>query len=133
MWGLLDGRMGLELIAAACATIGIIIDNTIYFIYTFKKLENVYSDTRELVRKVFDETLMPMMTTNVILMVGFSILMLGDFVANARMGFMTMMTILAAIIADLLLLPALMLLLRSPSVSVGHTAKLAKPDLKLEG
>ena len=58
----------------------------------------------------------PITVTSVVLASGFSILLLGNFTPNIYFGLVSTVIILAAVIADLVVLPAALLVVR-PRIS----------------
>ncbi len=108
------GWMGIPLdmmtITIAAISIGIAVDNTIHYIHRYK-LE--YNETKDLELSMFNShgsIGRAMFYTSTIIMIGFSILVFSNFIPTIYFGLLTMVAMFMAIVADLLLLPALLLI-----------------------
>jgi predicted RND superfamily exporter protein len=110
VWGLLSGKIGIGLAPVMGMTLGIVVDDTIHFLtkYLRAKRSGVPS-VEESIRVTFDNVGSAMLITTLTLVAGFSILALSTFRLNADMAALTAITIAVALIADFVLLPALLL------------------------
>lgn len=109
-WGLVDGRVNLGLSVVAGMTLGIVVDDTVHFLskYLRGRREKGLSP-EESVRYTFAAVGPALVGTSLVLVAGFLVLSMSGFVVNADMGRMTAITIAFALLADLLLLPALVI------------------------
>jgi predicted RND superfamily exporter protein len=105
--GWLDIPLDMMTITIAAISIGIAVDNTIHYIHRFKleRADNSYIDAVTNAHKNIGTA---MFYTSLIIMIGFSILMLSNFIPTIYFGVLTMIAMFMAIVADLLLLPALL-------------------------
>jgi predicted RND superfamily exporter protein len=105
--GWLDIPLDMMTITIAAISIGIAVDNTIHYIHRFKleRADNNYIDSVVNAHKNIGTA---MFYTSLIIMIGFSILMLSNFIPTIYFGVLTMIAMFMAIVADLLLLPALL-------------------------
>jgi predicted RND superfamily exporter protein len=91
--------------------IGLVVDDTIHFMHNFRRYYHRYGD----VEKAIEETLMStgraIMVTTVVLCIGFFIFMAADMSNVFNFGLLTGSTIILALLADLLLAPALMVMI----------------------
>jgi predicted RND superfamily exporter protein len=71
--------------------------------------QNLGQTAEEAVRYAFNTVAKPLLITTIVLVAGFSVLMLSNFNVNAKMGIMISATISIALIFDFLLLPALLM------------------------
>ena len=97
-------------ITIAAISIGIAVDNTIHYIHRYK-LE--YNESKDLEKSMFNShgsIGIAMFYTSTIIMIGFSILIFSNFIPTIYFGVLTMIAMFMAIMADLLLLPALLLI-----------------------
>jgi len=110
LWGILVGEVGLGLSVVAGLTIGIVVDDTIHFLsqYLYARREKGLT-SENAVRYAFRNVGMALWITSIVLMVGFLILSLSHFYINSTMGIMVAVTIVFALIADFLFLPALLI------------------------
>ncbi len=110
VWGLAVGQVGLALSVVVAMTIGIVVDDTVHFLSKYRRArrELGYS-SQEAVRYAFQAAGRALVTTTAVLVAGFLILLLSPFIPTAQVGLLTAMIIGFALVADLLLLPALLL------------------------
>ena len=110
LWGLFVGEVGLSLSVVAGMTLGIVVDDTVHFLskYLRARRENKLS-APDAVRYAFTTVGMAMLTTSVVLVVGFSVLSQSSFKLNSGMGTLTAIVITFALLADYLLLPPLLM------------------------
>ena len=94
-------------ITIAAISIGIAVDNTIHYIHRFK-LEIAKNNYKDSVINSHKNIGTAMFYTSCIIMVGFSILILSNFIPTIFFGVLTMIAMFMAIVADLLLLPVLL-------------------------
>ncbi|MEX1065029.1 MAG: MMPL family transporter [Aquisalimonadaceae bacterium] len=112
LWGLFVGEVGLAVSIVSAMTLGIIVDDTIHF--TSKYLHGVrYLDLspEAAVRYAYANVAGALTFTTIILGGGFFVLSLSSFAMNADMGLLTAITLVVALILDLLFLPALLVCL----------------------
>ena len=109
-------------------TLGIVVDDTVHFLskYLRARRDNGLS-AEEAVRYAFSSVGMALVVTSVILAVGFLVLAQSSFQINSGMGKLTAITILCALLADLLTLPALLVWLEAKT----HTPSLAKRSIPM--
>jgi predicted RND superfamily exporter protein len=110
------GLVGLPLdmmtITIAAITVGIAVDDTIHYIHRFKEEFPKDGDYMATVVRCHASIGKAMYYTSVIIVVGFSILALSNFVPTIYFGILTGLAMIAAIFAALTLLPSLLLLLK---------------------
>ena len=110
IWGLTVGQVGLSLSVVVAMTIGIVVDDTVHFLSKYRRARRDYNRSpEEAVRYAFDTAGRALTTTTVVLVAGFLIFAFSPFVPTAQVGVLTAMIIGFALIADLTLLPALLM------------------------
>lgn len=111
IWALLWGTVDFAVSVVAGVSIGIIVDDTIHFLskYVRARREKGLS-AEDSVRYAFHTVGNALWANSVILVLGFSALALSAFWPNATLGLLTAIAIVAALAADFLLLPPLLLL-----------------------
>ena len=115
VWGLTVGEVGLSLSVIASMTLGIVVDDTIHLLHRYKRArEDGLSEQNSIITSV-RETGVAITGTTIVLCTGFFVLASSSFKLNADMGLMTAVTILIALVLDLLLVPALLKLTASKS------------------
>ncbi|KUI97666.1 efflux RND transporter permease subunit [Vibrio sp. MEBiC08052] len=110
LWGLSIGEVGLSLSVIASMTLGIVVDDTIHLLYRYHThtLQTKGKSEEESIIAAVKETGVAVIGTSIVLSAGFFVLACSSFKMNADMGLMTAVTILIALILDLLLVPALL-------------------------
>jgi uncharacterized protein len=110
IWGWLVGEIGLAVSVVAPVALGIIVDDTVHFLSKFRRARiELGKSTEDAVRYSFHTVGTALFLTSVILVCGFLVLTFSGFRMNAQLGFMTTVSILCALIADFLFLPALLM------------------------
>jgi predicted RND superfamily exporter protein len=66
-------------------------------------------DPQEAVRRAFNDVAAPLVTTTVVLVAVFGLLSTSTYLVNSHLGLLTSLTIVFALVTDLLLLPSLLL------------------------
>jgi hypothetical protein len=116
---LLAGIMGwtgisLKISTAILFTIafGIAVDDTIHFLTRLRFEQKAGYSTQDALRQAFLHTGKPILITTGILCAGFSILGVSSFMATKMIGLLTSVVLIFAVLADLVLLPALFKVLK---------------------
>lgn len=99
-------------ITIAAISIGIAVDDTIHYLHRFKKELAVDGDYPAAMHRSHASIGYAMSYTSAAIMVGFLILVLSVFIPTITFGLLTVLAMFMAIIADLLLLPKLILLFK---------------------
>ena len=122
VWGLTVGQVGLSLSVVVAMTIGIVVDDTVHFLTKYRRARREYGrDPEQAVHYAFENAGRALFTTTVVLVAGFLIFAFSPFIPTAQVGVLTAMIIGFALIADLSLLPALLLAIDKPSArQSGH-------------
>ena len=107
--GWMDIPLDMMTITIASISIGIAVDDTIHYIYRYMEEYKKTNDTKTAIYNSHANIGTAMFYTSVIIIVGFSILTLSSFVPTIYFGLLTMLAMFMAILADLLLLPILLL------------------------
>jgi len=110
LWGVLVGQVGMASSVITSLTFGIVVDDTIHFLskYLLARREQGLT-AREAVLYAYRTVGAAMVITTVILVAGFSVLTLSSFELNHSMGLLSSITLSFALLADLILLPLLLL------------------------
>ncbi len=110
LWGMTVQQVGLAVSVVAAMSLGIVVDDTIHFLSKYLRARREHGMSAEdAIRYSFNHVGRALIITSVILIAGFSILSLSGFKINANMGILTAAAIAFALIADFMLLPALLL------------------------
>jgi len=123
LWTLLVGEAGFSIAFVASVTLGIIVDDTVHFLSKFNYARNMGHEPGLAVRYALENVGEALISTSIILVVGFSVLMLSGFKLNFVLGALSALTISIALMADFTLLPALLLVTDKLTVNKGVRMK----------
>ncbi len=112
IWGYTVGEIGLASSVVAAMTFGIVVDDTIHFLLRFKKEIQRGATERDAVRIAYISVGRAMIITSLALTGGFLLLMVSGFEINASLGLFTSIIVMAALVMDLTLVPAMLLAMR---------------------
>ena len=119
LWGFLVGEinLGLSIVTGMC--LGIIVDDTVHFLSKYLRARREQQlDAENAVRYAFSTVGAALVVTSIVLVSGFLILAQSTFGFNAGMAQLTSLVIVLALVADLLLLPPLLLFLDRKTVTL---------------
>ncbi|MGD9349033.1 MAG: efflux RND transporter permease subunit, partial [Desulfobacterales bacterium] len=106
------GWMGIPLSTStsliASIAIGLAVDDTIHYLHRYNREFKKDLDKDRAMRAAIKNVGKPIIFTTLTISIGFCVLMLSHFNPTAIFGFLMVITMLAALIGDLILLPALM-------------------------
>ncbi|MDT8339148.1 MAG: MMPL family transporter [Sulfurimonas sp.] len=108
--GWMDIPLDMMTITIAAISIGIAVDDTIHYIYRYSLLYRESGDAKGSMFRAHKSIGTAMFYTSTIIMIGFCILVLSNFLPTIYFGLLTMIAMFMAIVADLLLLPVLLLI-----------------------
>jgi len=112
IWGITNGQINMMLALVLSMTLGIVVDDTIHMLTKYiRARRELGKSPQDAIRYTFSTVGRAIIVTTIILTAGFSVLMQSSFAFNSDMGKLTAITIVVALILDLLLLPALLLVI----------------------
>ncbi|MEM8844771.1 MAG: efflux RND transporter permease subunit [Pseudomonadota bacterium] len=122
IWALTVGMIGIAAATVTATSLGIVVDDTVHLLTKFLRgrREKGYS-TADSIRYSLNTVGKAVTINTFILAVGFSILTMSSFKMNQELGALTAIAIVAALILDFLLLPALLLVLDKKSSKKNST------------
>lgn len=97
-------------ITIAAISIGIAVDNTIHYIHRFKLEYSRLGDYTQAMYACHDTIARAMYFTSITIIAGFSVLVLSNFMPSIYFGVFTSLAMFVALLANLTLLPVLLLL-----------------------
>ena len=131
LWGYGVGAVTLAIAVVIAMTLGIVVDDTVHFLSKYKEGRRKGLTPEDAVRYTFGKVGMALFVTTFALVAGFAILSTSGFAVNGDMARLTALTISLALVADFLLLPALLITIdrrkdtmTAPTVSGPVTAAL---------
>ncbi len=110
LWGLFVGNVGLPVSIVIGMTLGIVVDDTIHLLYRYTHARKLGADGEGAVHLALSEAGPPMIISTTILIAGFLVLATSGFSINSQMGLLTAVVLAVALLADLFLTPALLIL-----------------------
>ncbi len=122
LWYFYSGEINLGLSIVASMSLGIIVDDTVHFLAKYQAARKEGLDAEAAVRYAFHSVGWALVITTVVLVIGFSVLLLSDFRLNSDMGMLTGIIILLALIIDFLFLPAVLLRFDSKQTAIKPNA-----------
>ncbi|SIO95963.1 efflux RND transporter permease subunit [Vibrio spartinae] len=125
LWGMTIGEVGLSLSVIASMTLGIVVDDTIHLLYRYHSLRKGGESEEKSIVGAVKETGVAVIGTSIVLSAGFFVLASSSFKMNADMGLMTAITIIVALILDLLLVPALLKITGKEVIATQHKPQVA--------
>lgn len=127
VWGLFVGQINIGLSTVVAVTIGIVVDDTVHFLSKYLRAQREQGyDAQDAVRYAFRTVAPALVFTTLVLAAGFAVLSFSAFDLNAGMGRLTAVTIVLALLADLLFLPPLLMWLDAQPVAQTSDVKLAR-------
>ena len=93
-------------VCIASILLGLVVDDTIHFLYRFRREAQRYPEIPRAIRETIQGVGIPIFSTSVVLIVGFSVLCLSKFQPNVHFGLLSATAVLMAFLSDLVVLPA---------------------------
>ena len=116
--GLIGIPLDMMTITIAAITIGIAVDNSIHYIYRFRKEFKKLNNYNETLDRCHSTVGIAILNTSITIVFGFSILVLSNFIPTIYFGVFTGIAMLLAMISVLTLLPKLLLIYKPFSKEV---------------
>ena len=112
LWGLLVGQVNMAVAVVAGMALGVVVDDSVHFLtkYQIARRELKLS-AHDAVISAFNGVGTALVVTTLILTAGFAILAQSTFGVNSNMAMLTGIALVIALIADMTLLPALLIAL----------------------
>jgi hypothetical protein len=105
---LLDIPLNTPTSLIADIAIGIAVDDTIYFMYQYKKQLNNTSSIPEAVQNATMEKGSVIITTSLVLFAGFGVLIFSSFILIIQFGALTAIIMISALAGDIIITPELL-------------------------
>ncbi|NQW01162.1 MAG: MMPL family transporter [Rhodospirillales bacterium] len=111
IWAAFIAQVDVAASIVVATSLGIIVDATVHFLSKYQRAKRQRGDdTKAAIRYAFSTVGTALWVTSAILIAGFAILSLSAFRINQELGLLTAITLVCALFADFLLLPALLLI-----------------------
>jgi predicted RND superfamily exporter protein len=112
LMGALDIRLDVATVTIAAIVLGLVVNNTIHYLHRFREALHAGATHEEAVTETMKSSGVAMTLTSLVLLLGFSVLGLAELKSVALFGLLTAFAMFAALFADLVLLPAMLVTLR---------------------
>jgi len=119
LMGLMGVPLDMNSLMIGSVAIGLVVDDTMHFMYNFRKYYGLSGNVHEAIQKTMLGTGRAILITSLVLSASFFSIMLSTLKSSINFGFYTGLVILAALLADFLLAPALMTILLKNRKSPG--------------
>jgi predicted RND superfamily exporter protein len=106
--GLLGIPLDIMTITIAAITVGIAVDDTIHYLHRFRIELEADGDYADAIKRSHASIGRAMYYTSSCVTIGFSVFVLSDFIPTIYFGILTALAMVAALAADLLVLPLLL-------------------------
>lgn len=108
----LDIKIDMATILIGGITMGIAVDDTIHFLWQFRREVLHGKPVAEAIKATFAHTGVAILMTSFLLSTGFLVMVASDFYPTSNFGWLTSLTVLIALACEMLLMPALLRLLK---------------------
>ncbi len=109
LMGWLNIPLSMVTSLVASIAIGLAVDDTIHYLVNYNKFFKNNLRKREALKKTIQHVGSPIIFTSLTISLGFSVLLFSSFKPTVIFGLMMIVTMLSALVGDLILLPSLML------------------------
>ena len=111
LWGVLVGEVSFAATIVATLTFGIVVDDTIHFMVKYRALRREGLGPEAAVERTMGSVGLALVVTSLAIGLGFAMFANSGFLVNQHFGILSALTIGAALVADLVFLPPLLIAL----------------------
>lgn len=115
----LDISLNMGTVLIGSIALGLAVDDTIHFLWQYVNERRNGASVQDALIVTIRLTGLAIFLTSMIIAAGFSVMMLSQFIPTADFGLFTTAAILLAMLADLLLLPAILMMLYGKKIKGG--------------
>jgi predicted RND superfamily exporter protein len=123
LMGFMDVPLDINSLLIGSIALGVVVDDTVHFMYNFQKYYETGGDPYFAVQKTLLGVGRALLITSLVLSTGFFILTCSSLKHLLNFGFFTGICVLIALIADFFLLPALLIMVNTRRRVTGRIAK----------
>jgi len=109
--GMLNLPLDAMSILVGSIAIGLAVDDTVHFMHNFRRNQHIYQNVQVAVEKTLTSTGRAMLLTTIVLSAGFFIFIFSSMNNLISFGLITGLTIIIALLGDILMAPAMMALI----------------------
>ena len=105
-------RLDIATVTIAAVVLGLLVDDTVHFLHRLRAEFARHGDAAAAVRATVGSAGHAIVTTSVVMTLGFSVFVLSEIASLVQFGLLLALAMASGVVADLVLLPALVLLWR---------------------
>ena len=109
LMGFLGINLDMATVMVAAISLGVAVDDTIHFLYAFRAAHALSGDAEQAVRDTITTTGRAILSTSLVVVLGFLVLGFATIKTISLFGLLLCVTMLAALVAEFLVTPALLL------------------------
>lgn len=110
VWGLWVGDVSFAATVVAALTFGIVVDDTVHILLRYRSARRQGANPRDAVVSSFRSVGLAVIVTTLVIGAGFSVYATSGFLVNQHFSILSTLTLGAALVADLVFLPPLLVL-----------------------
>ncbi len=114
IWGFFVGEVSFSATVVGALTFGIVVDDTVHLLMKYQAARARGLGPQLAIHETMRSVGVAVVVTSVALTLSFSVFIFSGFLVNQHLGWLTSITLVAALIADLLFLPPLILYVEKP-------------------
>lgn len=112
LWGITMSHIDMAISIVGAMSLGLVVDDSVHFLSKYRYArDQLFYDCKNAIVYAFSTVGFAMLVTSVILCAGFALMIGSHFDPTWTMGSLLMITILFALVADMLILPAILIAL----------------------
>lgn len=133
VWGLIDGQIDMGISIVFGMTLGLVVDDTVHLLAKYLRARREQGKSpEEAIQYAFSHVGKAVITTTIVLTAGFMVLAQSHFGFNAGMAKVSALTIVIALILDMVLLPSVLLMVDKKKADTSDTTQSHKIDKQPE-
>lgn len=110
VWGYMVQEVGLAIATVVATTLGVVVDDTVHFLSKYLRARREQGmDAPDAIRYAFNTVGTALVTTTVVLVIGFGVLASSGYRPSSHIGWLSSITLVFALAADFLFLPPLLM------------------------
>jgi predicted RND superfamily exporter protein len=123
LWGFFVGEVSFAATVVGALTFGIVVDDTVHMMMKYQAARQRGDSPRRAIQSTVRSVGVAVLVTSVALSLSFAVFIFSGFLVNQHLGWLTALTLIIALIADLLFLPPLLLRADRPKAPPLETAR----------
>ncbi|MBX2806337.1 MAG: MMPL family transporter [Hyphomicrobiales bacterium] len=124
VWGFFVGEVSFAATVVGALTFGIVVDDTVHLLMKYQAARDRGLGPQLAIHETMRSVGVAVVVTSVALTLSFAVFTFSGFLVNQHLGWLTALTLVAALIADLLFLPPLLLHAEKPASKRNATGSL---------